>query len=235
MTFENRAALVRLVDVNQRYRTGPDVVEVLQGVNLEIYEGDLVAIMGPSGSGKSTLMNIMGLLHRPTTGKYILKGREIANMDDDALAALRNLTIGFVFQAFHLLPRLSAWQNVGLPLTYRGVERKDIEHRARSMLEAVGLKDRVDHKPSELSGGQRQRVAIARALVGKPEILLADEPTGALDAATGESVMHLLRDLHAQRSMTTILITHDYAIATHCPRRFIIRHGKLNEQVSSTE
>ncbi len=227
--------LLRLVDIHQRFTTGPAIVDVLQGVNLRVGHGDLAAIMGPSGSGKSTLMNIIGLLDRPSQGRYILKGREIAAMEDDELAALRNATIGFVFQSFHLLPRLNAWQNVGLPLVYRGVDRKEIEERARVMLERVGLDSRAGHRPDELSGGQRQRVAIARALVGEPEILLADEPTGALDAETGKAIMQLLKDLHADRGMTAIVITHDYAIAAQCPRRFHIQQGRLDERSSAEE
>ena len=227
--------LLRLVDVRQSYRTGPAVVEVLRGVNLVLRRGDLAAIMGPSGSGKSTFMNILGLLHPPSEGKYILKGREIAALEDDELAALRNATIGFVFQSFHLLPRLSAWQNVGLPLVYRGVARNEIEQRARAVLEQVGLETRAEHRPDELSGGQRQRVAIARALVGEPEILLADEPTGALDDETGAAIMQLLKDLHAGRGMTAIVITHDYEIAAQCPRRLLIRQGRLDEQPAGGE
>ena len=230
MSADTGPELLRLVDVRQSYRTGPAVVDVLQGVNLRVRQGDLAAIMGPSGSGKSTLMNVLGLLHQPSGGKYVLKGREIAVMEDDELAALRNATIGFVFQSFHLLPRLNAWQNVGLPLVYRGFARNEIEPRARAVLEQVGLESRADHRPDELSGGQRQRVAIARALVGEPELLLADEPTGALDDETGKTIMQLLKDLHADRGMTAIVITHDYAIAAQCPRRLLIRQGRLDEQ-----
>ncbi|MCY4488161.1 MAG: ABC transporter ATP-binding protein [Deltaproteobacteria bacterium] len=221
--------LLRLVDIRRSYRIGPVNVDVLQGVNLDIDKGDLAAIMGPSGSGKSTLMNIIGLLDPPTHGKYILKGREIESMGDDELAALRNATIGFVFQSFHLLPRMNAWRNVGLPLIYRGVDRKEIRRRAHEALERVGLGSRVEHRPDELSGGQRQRVAIARALVGEPEILLADEPTGALDAATGQDIMKLLRELNADRGTTIVVITHDQAVAAQCRRRMHIHKGELQE------
>ena len=202
---------------------------MLQGVDLTVESGDFAAIMGPSGSGKSTLMNIIGLLDRASRGRHVLKGREISAMADDELSALRNATIGFVFQAFHLLPRLNAWQNVGLPLVYRGLDRRTVERSALAMLERVGLAARAAHRPDELSGGQRQRVAIARALVGDPEILLADEPTGALDAETGRAVMQLLKNLHADRGMTAIVITHDPAVAAQCPRRLLIRRGRLDE------
>ena len=222
--------LLELVDIHRSFSTGPVTVDVLQGVNLRIGTGELAAIMGPSGSGKSTLMNIIGLLDRPSRGRYVLKGRDVASRADDELAMLRNATIGFVFQSFHLLARLSAWQNVGLPLVYRGLDRRSIRRRALDMLERVGLESRSEHRPDELSGGQRQRVAIARALVGDPEILLADEPTGALDAETGRATMQLLKELHADRGMTGIVITHDPAVAAQCPRRLLIRGGRLDEQ-----
>ena len=222
--------MLELVGIHRSFSTGPVTVDVLHGVDLCVDSGDLVAIMGPSGSGKSTLMNIIGLLDWPDHGRYILKGREIASMTDDELAMLRNVTIGFVFQSFHLLPRLNAWQNVGLPLVYRGIDPKSIRRRAVEMLDRVGLESRSAHRPDELSGGQRQRVAIARALVGNPEILLADEPTGALDAETGQATMKLLKDLHASEGMTAIVITHDRDIALQCPRRFRISGGLLETQ-----
>ena len=221
--------LLDLVDVHRSFQTGPVAVQVLRGVNLRIARGDFAAIMGPSGSGKSTLMHIIGLLDRPTRGRYLLRGQEIGALADDELAALRNATIGFVFQTFHLLPRLNAWQNVGLPLVYRGLDRREIQRRALAMLERVGLQARAAHRPDELSGGQRQRVAIARALVGEPEILLADEPTGALDSQTAEGIMQLLGDLHEAQGMTVIVITHDHAIASQCPRRLRVREGLLEE------
>ena len=222
-------ALIELVDIHQSFSVGPVVVDVLQHLNLEIARGDFAAIMGPSGSGKSTLMNIIGLLDRPSHGRYLLQGREIGSMSDDELATLRNATIGFVFQSFHLLPRLNAWRNVGLPLVYRGIERREIRRRAHAMLEKVGLESRADHRPDELSGGQCQRVAIARALVGEPELLLADEPTGALDFETGREIMKLLRDLNAQQGTTAVVITHDHAIASQCPRHFRLHRGELRE------
>ena len=223
-------AVVRLAGVHRSYDTGPVSVEVLRGVDLRVDRGDLTAVMGPSGSGKSTLMNIIGLLDRPTRGQYLLKGREIGSMRDDELAALRNVAIGFVFQSFHLLPRLNAWQNVGLPLVYRGAGREEIRRRATAMLEKVGLEARAAHRPSELSGGQRQRVAIARALVGEPEILLADEPTGALDAETGQEIMRLLIELNTDEGVTAIVITHDDAVAAQCGRQVRIRNGQLRER-----
>ena len=223
-------AVVQLVEIRRSYSTGPVVVDVLRGVNLRVDRGDLTAIMGPSGSGKSTLMNIIGLLDRPSGGRYVLKGREIGSMEDDELAALRNASIGFVFQSFHLLPRLNAWQNVGLPLVYRGMGREEIRSRATDMLEKVGLEARTGYRPNELSGGQRQRVAIARALVGEPELLLADEPTGALDAETGQEIMRLLVDLNGREGVTAVVITHDRAVAAQCGRQVRIRNGQLREQ-----
>ena len=230
-----RTPVIELVDVHRRYTTGSVAVDVLQGVNLQIHPGELSAVMGPSGSGKSTLMNIIGLLDRPTSGTYILKGRPIESMRDDEIAALRNASIGFVFQSFHLLARLNAWQNVGLPLVYRGAHRTEIRHRAMHMLEKVGLDVHAAHRPSELSGGQRQRVAIARALVGDPELLLADEPTGALDTDTGHQIMRLLIELNETEQTTTVVITHDHAIAAQCRRRLRIRNGQVREQPSAPE
>ena len=221
--------LLRLVDIHQSFQTGPVTLDILQGVHLDVARGDIAAIMGPSGSGKSTLMNIIGLLDRPTHGKYILEGREIGSMSDDELARLRNATIGFVFQSFHLLPRLDAWRNVGLPLVYRSIDRKAIRERAHAMLERVGLEARANNFPHQLSGGQRQRVAIARALVGDPEILLADEPTGALDTETGQEIMQLLRNLNSEQGTTAIVITHDHQVAAQCRRRLRIDHGTLHE------
>ena len=223
-------ALLELVDVHQSFSTGPVVVDVLKGVNLRVARGELTAIMGPSGSGKSTLMNIIGLLDRPSHGTYLLRGREIGSMTDDELSAQRNAAIGFVFQSFHLLARLDAWRNVGLPLVYRGVDRREIRRRAHAMLERVGLASRAGHRPVELSGGQCQRVAIARALVGEPEILLADEPTGALDFETGREIMQLLEELNADRGTTAIVITHDRAVAARCRRQLRLDHGELRER-----
>ena len=221
--------VLELEGICRSYSTGPVTVDVLHRVDLRVDEGEMVAIMGPSGSGKSTLMNIIGLLDCATQGRYLLKGRAIESLADDELAALRNATIGFVFQEFHLLSRLNAWQNVALPLVYRGTERRESRKRAREMLERVGLGDRNAHRPDELSGGQRQRVAIARALVGRPEIVLADEPTGALDSETGQEIMTLLRALNERQGTTTIIITHDQGVAAQCKRQMRLRNGRLRE------
>ena len=221
--------VLRLIDVHRSYRTGPLDLDVLQGVDLVVRPGDLAAVMGPSGSGKSTLMNIIGLLDRPTRGHYLLKGRDVGSLADDELARLRNASIGFVFQSFHLLERLSAWQNVALPLVYRGVARSEQRERACAALEQVGLAGRNEHRPAELSGGQRQRVAIARALVGSPELVLADEPTGALDVDSGREVMRLLVGLNAEHDVTVLVITHDHAVAALCQRQLRIHDGRLRE------
>lgn len=230
----NAHAAFSLEGVRRSYETGPLTVDVLQGVDLEVAEGGFVAIMGPSGSGKSTLMHIIGLLDRPSTGRYVLRGREVESMPDDALAALRNRHIGFVFQSFHLLPRLNAWQNVALPLVYRGLGRSEARRQCEAVLGRVGLGDRMSHLPHELSGGQRQRVAIARALVGEPSIVLADEPTGALDVDSGNEVMELLLALNRERGLTVVLITHDHAVALRCARRLRLHHGTLREIPSGT-
>ena len=222
--------VLALDGICRSYDTGPVRMEVLRGVDLAVHAGEFIAVMGPSGSGKSTLMNIIGLLDRPTEGRYLLKDEAIGSLPDDALAALRNRTIGFVFQSFHLLARLSAWQNVGLPLVYRGTERATIRERAHAMLQRVGLVERAAHRPDQLSGGQRQRVAIARALVGAPEIVLADEPTGALDADTGQEIMALLGELNAREGTTTIIITHDESVASQCRRTLRLHKGRLREQ-----
>ena len=222
--------MLRLADIGKTYDIGPVSMEILQAVHLEVIEGDLLSIMGPSGCGKSTLMNIMGLLDRPTSGSYLLKGREVSSMNDDELSAFRNASIGFVFQSFHLLHRLTAAENVGLPLVYRGLGSREISERSREVLGKVGMQDRADHKPSQLSGGQQQRVAIARALVGEPTIVLADEPTGALDTRTGQEIMQLLRDLNAEERLTVVIITHDRKIARQCTRCTRIVDGVLHEE-----
>ena len=222
--------MLRLTDIRKTYDIGPISVEVLRDVRLDVNAGDMLSIMGPSGCGKSTLMHIIGLLDRPTSGSDLLKGREVSTMDDDALSAIRNASIGFVFQSFHLLPRLTAVENVGLPLVYRGVGSEEIGQRSRVVLEKVGMQDRADHKPSELSGGQQQRVAIARALVGEPTIVLADEPTGALDPQVGQEVMRLFCDLNAEEGMTVVIITHDPNVARQCKRRTSISDGVLREE-----
>ena len=206
---------------------GKTVTRVLKNVSLDVSEGDYLAIMGPSGSGKTTLMNLIGCLDVPTSGSYLLGDREITKCSGKELAEVRNKEIGFVFQSFHLLPKLTALDNVALPLLYGGVKKEERRERARAALETVGLSDRIDHRPDQLSGGQCQRVAIARAIVGKPRLLLADEPTGALDSASGAQVMELFHQLHADGS-TIIMITHDRNIAHHADTIMTIKDGVLS-------
>ncbi len=206
------------------YELGGQVVHALDDVSLQIAEGEMVAIRGPSGSGKSTLMNILGCLDRPDEGTYELAGNDVSTLDDDELAAVRNRHIGFVFQTFNLLPRMSALANVELPIHYAG--EKNAREKAEAAMEIVGLADRMHHEPNQLSGGQRQRVAIARALVNDPTILLADEPTGALDTRTGEDVLALFAELNAQ-GRTILIVTHDLSVARHCQREIYIRDGKI--------
>lgn len=205
---------------------GAETVHALREVSLDIQRGEYVAIMGPSGSGKSTLMNLIGCLDTPTTGQYELNGIQVSEMDDNRLAEVRNKEIGFVFQTFNLLARSSALQNVELPLIYAGVPSQERLERARETLRSVDLEQRMHHKPNELSGGQRQRVAIARALVNRPSILLADEPTGALDSATGQEIMALFARLH-ENGNTIVLVTHEQDIAMHAHRVVHIRDGKV--------
>ena len=218
--------LIQIRDLHRVYQVGEDQVRALNGVDLDIDVNEYVAIMGPSGSGKSTLMNILGCLDTPSQGSYMLKGKEIAERTDDELARIRNAEIGFVFQTFNLLARADALHNVELPLVYAGLKHEERRKRARESLELVGLGDRMKHRPNELSGGQRQRVAIARALVTGPSILLADEPTGNLDSATGEEIMRLFDRLH-QEGNTIILVTHERDIAEHARRTLFIRDGQI--------
>jgi putative ABC transport system ATP-binding protein len=219
-------ALIALRDVQKVYPMGQSSVRALDGLSLEVARGEYIAIMGPSGSGKSTLMNIIGCLDTPTSGSYRLHDREIARMEDDELAGIRNREIGFVFQTFNLLPRIDALQNVELPLVYSGLSRAERRERAVRALEAVGLAERLHHRPNELSGGQRQRVAIARALVNGPSLLLADEPTGNLDSKTGEEIMQLIAGLNAGGN-TIILVTHEEELASRAARVVRLRDGKL--------
>ena len=219
--------ILEMRDICKDYPMGKTVTRVLKNVDLDVAEGDYLAIMGPSGSGKTTLMNLIGCLDVPTSGSYLLGGREITKCSGKELAEVRNKEIGFVFQSFHLLPKLTALDNVALPLLYGGVKKEERRERARAALETVGLSDRVDHRPDQLSGGQCQRVAIARAIVGRPRLLLADEPTGALDSASGAQVMELFRQLHDAGS-TIIMITHDRGIAHHADTIMTIRDGVLS-------
>ena len=219
--------ILQMRDICKDYPMGKTVTRVLKNVNLDVSEGDYLAIMGPSGSGKTTLMNLIGCLDVPTSGSYLLGDREITKCSGKELADVRNKEIGFVFQSFHLLPKLTALDNVALPLLYGGVKKEERRERARAALETVGLSDRVDHRPDQLSGGQCQRGASARAIVGKPRLLLADEPTGALDSASGAQVMELFQQLHADGS-TIIMITHDRGIAHHADTIMTIKDGILS-------
>jgi putative ABC transport system ATP-binding protein len=216
--------VIDIENITKDYVMGEEIVRALRGVTLQIRRNEYLAVMGPSGSGKSTLMNMLGCLDTPTSGRYQFNGRNVKDMDDDELAAIRNREIGFVFQTFNLLPRATSLRNVELPLIYAGMDRESREERAAQALTDVGLGDRIQHKPNELSGGQRQRVAIARALVNNPSIILADEPTGNLDSKTGEEIMVLLEDLY-HRGNTIILVTHERDIAAHARRTIHLRDG----------
>jgi putative ABC transport system ATP-binding protein len=220
--------IIHAEDLWRTYEMGAEEIHALRGVSFEIQKGEYVAVMGPSGSGKSTLMNLIGCLDTPSKGRYVLRGKVVSEMDDDELAAVRNREIGFVFQTFNLLPRATALHNVELPLVYAGVPKEKRLDLARRALEMVDLADRMSHKPNELSGGQRQRVAVARALVMNPAILLADEPTGNLDTATGEEIMRLFERLHAEGN-TIILVTHEKDIADHAHRTIHIRDGRIEK------
>ena len=222
----SEAPLIALEDITRVYRVGSEEVRALDGVSFQVGRGEWVAVVGQSGSGKSTLMNILGCLDTPTSGRYAIRGEDVRGLEDDALADLRNREIGFVFQTFQLLPRSTALANVELPLVYRGVSRRERRLRAQGALEAVGLGNRMHHRPNELSGGQRQRVAVARALVGEPSLLLADEPTGNLDSATGEEMMRLFGELN-QRGHTILLVTHEPRLAARCPRAVRLSDGKV--------
>jgi putative ABC transport system ATP-binding protein len=218
--------LILVERLHRHYVVGGETVRALDGVSFSISRGEWVAIVGQSGSGKSTLMNLIGCLDTPTGGVYRLNGSDVEGLDDDALADLRNREIGFVFQTFQLLPRATALQNVELPLVYRGMSRRERRARAAEALAAVGLENRMTHRPNELSGGQRQRVAVARALVGSPSLLLADEPTGNLDSATGEEIIRLFSELHA-RGHTLLLVTHEPRLAARCPRAIRLSDGRV--------
>jgi putative ABC transport system ATP-binding protein len=218
--------LIHLAEVTRVYRLGSVEVRALDGVSLEVHEGEFVALMGSSGSGKSTLMNLVGCLDRPTSGRYTLDGKDVSALGRAALAEIRNRMLGFVFQNFNLLPRTSAIENVELPLLYAGVPARERRKRAEEALGRVGLSDRLDHQPSQLSGGQQQRVAVARALVNRPRLLLADEPTGNLDSRTGQEVLDVLRELHAS-GLTILLVTHEAEVAARAPRVIHLRDGRI--------
>ncbi len=227
--------MIEVQDLTKIYRLGSVEVPALRGVSFTIGRGEVVAIMGQSGSGKSTLMNVLGCLDLPTSGDYILEGRSIAGMSEDELAVVRNQKIGFVFQQFNLLPRMTVHRNAALPLFYApqnsSLSQKEINQRTDATLSSVGLADRMDHRPSELSGGQQQRVAIARALINEPSILLADEPTGNLDSQTGAEIMQLLLKLNAERGLTLIIVTHDAMIASNTQRVIRLKDGLIEEGV----
>ena len=221
------SALIQVNDVWKTYEVGQQQVHALRGLSVDIDQGEYTALMGPSGSGKSTLMNMLGCLDTPTSGQYHLAGEDVGTLDDDALADIRNRRIGFVFQTFNLMPRYTALENVALPLVYAGASKMDREARAREVLEQVGLGDRMDHRPNELSGGQRQRVAVARALVNRPDLLLADEPTGNLDTKTSLEIMALFGEIHAAGN-TVVLVTHEEDIAAYAHRVVRLRDGVVS-------
>lgn len=219
-------SLIKITNIKRDFALGNEIVYVLKGIDLEIKKGEYVALMGPSGSGKSTLMNLLGCLDTPTSGSYILNGKDVSQMQDDELADIRNKEIGFIFQTFNLLPRTTALDNVALPMIYAGHSKSERTTRATEVLKQVNLADRMDHQPNQLSGGQRQRVAIARALVNKPSIILADEPTGNLDSKTSEEIMALLEEIH-KNGNTIIVVTHEEDIAAHAKRIIRMRDGMI--------
>ena len=226
--MEPNKPLINMVNICKVYKMGDIEVNALKDINISIFKKEFVSIIGPSGSGKSTLMNIIGCLDVPTSGEYYLDGSEIGSLDEDMQAEIRNFTIGFIFQGFNLLPKLTAIENVELPLVYQGKDKKDRSERAIKALERVGLGDRVHHRPSQLSGGQQQRVAIARALAGDPTLILADEPTGNLDSKSGKEVMKMLHELHDQ-GQTIVLITHDNNVALEAKRIIRVHDGQITE------
>lgn len=226
--------LIKLTNINKSYRNGDQELRVLKDIDLEVEEGEFLAIMGPSGSGKSTLMNIIGLLDRSSSGNYVLEETEVSQLSEKKLAQVRNNQIGFVFQQFFLLSKLNALQNVELPLIYAGVSTSKRRELAKQFLEKVELSERMTHLPSELSGGQKQRVAIARALVNSPSIILADEPTGALDTRTGEQIMELLTELNREGT-TIIMVTHEPEIAAYATRKIVLRDGVITEDSRKEE
>ena len=228
------AETIKMVDIQRHFRVGTEVVKALRGVSITIQKNEFVALMGPSGSGKSTLMNLLGCLDTPTSGQYFLNGKDVSKLNDNDLAEIRNKEIGFIFQTFNLLPRSTALDNVMLPLIYAGYNKNDRIQQATEALQAVGLSDRMMHKPNELSGGQRQRVATARALVNKPSLILADEPTGNLDSKTSIEIMDLLEDIH-KAGNTIILVTHEESIARYAKRIIRLIDGMVSSDEVNTE
>jgi putative ABC transport system ATP-binding protein len=225
--MNNSDVVVRAVGLARRYKMGDTFVNALQGVDLEIARGEFVALVGPSGSGKSTVLNLIGGLDRPTEGEIWIDGTELSASDEKALTRHRRQHVGFVFQSFNLLPRLTAEENVALPLMFGGVPEKERQARARELLRQVGLAERLTHRPTQLSGGEQQRVAIARALVGQPALLLADEPTGNLDTTTGVEIMRLLKELNQERGLTLLVVTHDPEVAAFADRTVHLRDGQV--------
>lgn len=222
--------IIEIINIEKYYQLGDTLIKALNGVNIEICKNEYVALMGPSGSGKSTIMNILGCLDVPTSGTYILNGINVSDLVDNELAEIRNKEIGFIFQTFNLLPRLSSWENVAMPLIYAGVGKKTRKEKAEKMLNSVGLGSRSDHKPNELSGGQRQRVAIARALINNPSIILADEPTGNLDSKTSDEIIAIFKEIH-QQGNTIIIVTHEEEVARHAHRIIRMRDGKVESDL----
>lgn len=228
------SCVISIRNLKKTYVMGSQTVHALKDINLDVNANEYIALMGPSGSGKSTLMNLLGCLDTPTAGSYVLNNRNVSELDDSELAEVRNSDIGFVFQTFNLLPRLSSQENVALPLVYSGMSKKKRMQRAADVLDSVGLGDRIDHKPNELSGGQRQRVAIARALVNNPSIILADEPTGNLDTKTSVEIMEIFEKLHASGN-TIIVVTHEPDIAQHCHRIVRLRDGLVESDIKNED
>ena len=225
--------IIHLEHIQKSYYIGAEKVSVLRDIQLSVHQGEFISIMGPSGAGKSTLMNILGCLDRPTEGSYVLDGSEVSNLDDNQLAVIRNRKIGFVFQSFNLLPRLSALDNVILPMIYGNVDKSERKARAEKMLASVGMGDRIDYMPSEMSGGQRQRVAIARALINHPAIIMADEPTGNLDSKSTSEVMEIFTGLH-ESGKTIILVTHELDVANFATRHVILSDGYISRDIKGT-